>query len=72
MIISDMNYQECVDESNALVGGIDLGGSLTDWNSSLTQLGTMSTSGSGGSMTATGATKLDISSFGLSFVVLGL
>ncbi|MGC8710923.1 MAG: hypothetical protein ACP5RH_00885 [Leptodesmis sp.] len=72
MIISDISYQEFVDESNKLEGGYDIGVSLTAWNSHAIEIGTMSTSGPGGSTTMTGAAKVDISSIGISFIGLGL
>ncbi len=72
MIISDMNYQEYADESNTLVGGLNIGGSITTWDSSLVQFATMSASGPGGSAAGSTATTLDISSLGVGLVILGL
>ncbi|MGQ9872622.1 hypothetical protein [Leptodesmis sp.] len=72
MTISDINYQEFADKSNHLEGGYDIGASLTIWNSHVIEIGTMSTSGPGGSTTMTGAAKVDISSLGVSFIGLGL
>ncbi len=72
MIISDMSYQELAVESNNLEGGIDIGASITNYNYDLTQFYTVSESGPNGSYAAQGALKIDLSTFGASFVALGV
>ena len=72
MIISELNYQETAVEATNLEGGIDLGASLSTWDYSLQQFGTVSAAGPGGSYAANVATQIDINSLGASLIVLGL
>ncbi|MBF2027278.1 MAG: hypothetical protein IGS48_10985 [Oscillatoriales cyanobacterium C42_A2020_001] len=72
MIISELNYQETAVEAANLEGGIDLGASLSTWDYSLQQFGTVSATGPGGTYSANVATQIDISSLGASLIALGL
>jgi hypothetical protein len=72
MFISDLYYQHAAIDAMDLEGGINLGGSITNYTYDLSQFYTVSQSGPNGSYAGQGGVTIDLSSFGASFVALGL
>ena len=72
MIITDLTYQEIAADANELEGGIDLSVNFTNFNKSLTQLESASQSTEAGSVSKAAGASLNVSTFGVGGVGLGL
>ncbi len=71
MVITDLNYLEATADLDELEGGTDWAATLTAFNQVLSMFQTGAVSGPNGSSAFSSIGRLDISTFGLSALVLG-